>query len=109
MKFSRCVGGLSVPLVDQIIFADYQKIMKIKTAREENLFLSYDTKSAINPAEKAFEKYPAIQRFYDNNGYCKSFEENVSGQLGLGADISKRKKFEFEVLPLRWRVERTFS
>jgi transposase len=69
----------------------------------------HDTKSGTNPAKKAFEKYPAIQRFYGDDGYRKSFEADVLAQLGLGVDISKRIKPEFEVLPLRWRVERTFS
>ena len=69
----------------------------------------HDTKSGINPAKKAYEKYPSIKRFCGDDGYRKSFEEAVSEQLGLGVDISKRIKPEFEVLPLRWKVERTFS
>jgi len=69
----------------------------------------HDTKSGINPAKKAYDKYPTIQRFCGDDGYRKSFEEAVLEQLGLGVDISKRIKPEFEVLPLRWIVERTFS
>jgi len=69
----------------------------------------HDTKSGISPARKAYEKYPTIQRFCGDDGYRKSFEEAVSQQLGLGVDILKRIKPEFEVLPLRWLVERTFS
>jgi len=69
----------------------------------------HDTKSGITPAKKAFEKYPTIQKFCGDDGYRKSFEEAVSEQLGLGVDISKRIKPEFEVLPLRWKVERTFA
>lgn len=69
----------------------------------------HDTKSGINPAKKAYEKYHTIQKFCGDDGYRKSFEEAVSEQLGLGVDISKRIKPEFEVLPLRWLVERTFG
>ena len=69
----------------------------------------HDTKSGINPAKKAYEKYPTIQKFCGDDGYRKSFEEDVSVHLGLGVDISKRIKPEFEVLPLRWIVERTLS
>ena len=69
----------------------------------------HDTKSGINPARKAFDKYPTIQRFCGDDGYRKSFEKDVSEQLGLGVDISNRIKPEFEVLPKRWVVERTFS
>ena len=69
----------------------------------------HDTKSGINPAKKAYEKYQTIRKFCGDDGYRKSFEEDVSEQLGLGVDISKRIKPEFEVLPKRWVVERTFG
>jgi len=69
----------------------------------------HDTKSGINPAKMAYEKYPTIQRFCGDDGYRKSLEQDVSTQLGLGVDISMRIKPEFEVLPKRWLVERTFS
>ena len=69
----------------------------------------HDTKSGINPAPKAFEKYPTIQKYCGDAGYRKTFEAAVSERLGLGVDISKRIKPDFEVLPLRWVVERTFS
>ena len=69
----------------------------------------HDTKSGIDPAKKAFEKYSTIQKFCGDEGYRKSFEEAVSEQLELEVDISKRIKPEFEVIPLRWKVERTFG
>ena len=69
----------------------------------------HDTKSGINPAKAAFEKYPTIQRFCGDAGYRQSFEKDVLEQLGLAVDISKRIKPEFEVLPKRWIVERTFA
>ena len=69
----------------------------------------HDTKSGINPAKTAYMKYPTIQRFCGDAGYRKSFEISVFEQLGLGVDISERIKPEFEVLPKRWLVERTFS
>jgi putative transposase len=69
----------------------------------------HDTKSGINVAKRAFDKYSTIQKFCGDDGYRKSFEEAVSEQLGLGVDISKRIKPKFEILPLRWVVERTFG
>ena len=69
----------------------------------------HDTKAGINPAKLAFKKYPTIEKFCGDDGYRKSFEEDVSLQLGLEVDISKRIKPIFEVLPKRWVVERTFS
>jgi putative transposase len=69
----------------------------------------HDTKSGINPAKKAYAKYMSIQRFCGDEGYRKSFEEEALERLGVGVDITKRIKAEFEVLPLRRGVERTFS
>lgn len=69
----------------------------------------HDTKSGINPAKSAYKKYPTIIKFCGDAGYRKSFEEAVAEQLGLAVDISKRIKPEFEVLPKRWIVERTFA
>jgi putative transposase len=69
----------------------------------------HDTKSGISPAMRAFMKYKTIKKFCGDEGYRKSFEEAVLEQLGLCVDISKRIKPEFEVLPKRWIVERTFA
>jgi len=69
----------------------------------------HDTKSGINPARKAYGKYPTIRKFCGDDGYRKSFEEDVLSELGLGVDILKRIKPQFEILPKRWVVERTFS
>jgi len=69
----------------------------------------HDTKSGIHPAKQAFEKYPTIRKFCGDEGYRKSFEEDVSQKPGLGVDISKRIKPKFEILPKRWVAERTFG
>ena len=69
----------------------------------------HDTKSGILAARDAFEKYPSIQRFCADAGYRKSFEQDVSRELGLGVDISARIKPEWEVLPKRWIVERSLA
>ena len=69
----------------------------------------HDTKSGILVARDAFEKYPSIQRFCADAGYRKSFEQDVSRELGLGVDISARIKPEWEILPKRWIVERSLA
>lgn len=69
----------------------------------------HDTKFGINPAKRAFQKYPTIKKFCGDEGYRKSFEEAVHNQLGLSVDISKRIKPVFQVIPIRWVVERTFG
>ena len=69
----------------------------------------HDAKSGILAAREAFEKYPSIQRFCADAGYRKTFEQDVSRELGLGVDISVRIKHEWEVLPKRWIVERSLA
>ena len=69
----------------------------------------HDTKSGINSARKALTRYPTIKKFCGDEGYRKSFEEDVRFQLGCGVDISERIVPEFVVLPKRWVVERTFA
>ena len=69
----------------------------------------HDTKSGILVARDAFEKYPSIQRFCADAGYRKTFERDVSCELGLGVDISVRIKSEWEILPKRWIVERSLA
>ena len=69
----------------------------------------HDTKSGILAARDAFAKYPSIQRFCADAGYRKTFEQDVSRELGLGVDISVRIKPEWEVLPKRWIVERSLA
>ena len=67
----------------------------------------HDTKAGIWAAKKAFEPYPSIQRFCADAGYRKTFEQDVSSELGLGVDISARIKPVWEVLPKRWIGKRS--
>ena len=69
----------------------------------------HDTKSGIWAARNAFEKCPSIQRFCADAGYRKTFDQDVSRELGLGVDISARIKPEWEVLSKRWIVERSLA
>ena len=48
-------------------------------------------------------------RFCGDDGYRKPFKNAVFVELGLSVDVSKRIKPEFEALPARWKVERTFG
>ena len=69
----------------------------------------HDTKAGIEPAKKAVDKYPSIKGFCADAGYRKTFIYLVITILGLFVDISERIKPEFEVLPKRWIVERSFA
>lgn len=69
----------------------------------------HDTTFGIIPAIKAYDYYPTIERFCGDQGYRKTFENDIFTELGLGVDISKRIDPKFAVIPKRWVVERTFS
>jgi hypothetical protein len=69
----------------------------------------HDTKSGIHPAKQAVKRYPTLKGFCADAGYRKIFEIEVAEKLGLGVYISKRIKPEWEVVPKRWVVERTFG
>jgi len=53
-------------------------------------------------------KYPFLTGVCGDAGYRKTFEE-VCERLGRTVDISERIKPEWEIIPKRWRVERTFA
>ena len=70
----------------------------------------HDTKGGITTARKACQRYPSIRRFCADAGYRGSFVANVKSQLALEVDISEKiKPHQWENLPWRWVVERTFS
>ena len=70
----------------------------------------HDTKGGISPAKRAYERYPSIRKFCADAGYRGTFVSDVKEQLGLGVDISEKSKpHQWEKLPWRWVVERTFS
>ena len=70
----------------------------------------HDTKSGIAPARLAFERYPSIQKFCADAGYRGTFVLEINKLLGFGVDISEKiKPHEWEKLPWRWVVERTFG
>ena len=70
----------------------------------------HDTVSGIEPALFAFERYQSIKKFCADAGYRGTFVLDVDEILGVGVDISEKiKPHEWEKLPWRWVVERTFS
>jgi len=70
---------------------------------------THDTKSGIDVAKKAVEKYPTIKGFCADAGYRKTFVLLVFTILGLFVNIAERICPSFKVLPKRWVVERTFA
>ena len=68
----------------------------------------HDTKGGCTVFLRAFWKYPSIKAACGDEGYKGTFVDFVKG-LKLQCDISERIKPIFEILPKRWRVERTFA
>ncbi len=70
----------------------------------------HDTKSGIFPVGRALKQYPGIQRFCADAGYRGTFVREMEEKFHMGVDISEKiKPHEWEKLPWRWVVERTFG
>ena len=68
----------------------------------------HDTVGGCDVIKEAVADCPTLKGVCGDGGYCKTFEEYATA-LKLKVDISKRIKPEWEILPKRWCVERTFS
>lgn len=69
----------------------------------------HDTKGGVYTFEKALYHYLSIESGCANEGYRGTFKNTFEIFHNIRIDISKQIKPVFEVMPKRWRVERTFS
>lgn len=70
----------------------------------------HDTKAGIFPAVFAAAHYPSLDAFCADAGYRGTFVEQAKGLTGLRTDIICRShSHEWQVIPKRWIVERTFA
>ena len=69
----------------------------------------HDTKGGVFVFKKALFLYPKIKAGYADGAYRGTFKNTFEIFHNIRIDISKQIKPEFEVLPKRWRIERTFS
>ena len=70
----------------------------------------HDTKSGILVAKPTCEKYPSIEKLCADGGYRGTFVLEMKNEFNMDVDISEKiKPHEWEKLPWRWVVERTFS
>jgi putative transposase len=69
----------------------------------------HDTKGGVIPFHMAQRQYPTIKAVCADAGYLGTFVHTLDRHYGIPVDISKRIKPAFEVLPKRWRVERTLA
>jgi putative transposase len=69
----------------------------------------HDTKAACDVFDEVITKYPSIQAFSGDAGYCGTAVNHVDNEMKLKLHISKRITDTFAILPKRWIVERTFA
>ena len=69
----------------------------------------HDTKGGVYTFEKALCHYPTITGVCADNGYRGTFKNTIELFHEIKVDISPKIKNKFEIQPLRWIVERTFS
>ena len=67
-----------------------------------------DTKEGVAVMQAAFAKYQTLVGVCGDAGYRGTFVEEIE-KLGLRVDIVERLGSTWELLPKRWRVERTFA
>lgn len=69
----------------------------------------HDTKGGVYTFKKALYRYPTIQAARVDEGYRGTFKNTFEEFHNIRIDVSKQIKPKFEVLPIRWVVERTFA
>jgi transposase len=69
----------------------------------------HDTIAGAYPVALAYSKYPTLEGICGDQGYCGTFKKIIEG-FGLKCDIvEKITPKGWQILPKRWRVERTFA
>lgn len=68
----------------------------------------HDTIAGCEVFDNALLRYPSLKGVCADAGYRGTFKEYVES-LGKTVDISERIKPQWEILPKRWRVERSFA
>ena len=70
----------------------------------------HDTKSGCHVYQAAKNKYPDIEGACGDEGYRGTFVDFVTVKYANKVDISEKiKPKQWEILPKRWIVERTFG
>lgn len=69
----------------------------------------HDTKGGCYVFAKTMRQYPTIKAVCADAGYRGTFKRLIEQFFKVRVDISKQIMPQFEVLPKRWRVERTFA
>ncbi len=71
---------------------------------------NHDTMSGCHVYQAAKNKYSGIEGACVDEGYKGTFIRFVTAKYGDKVDVSEKiKPQQWEILPKRWRVERTLS
>jgi putative transposase len=70
----------------------------------------HDTIAGCDVAYQAFRRYSSIRAFCADQGYRGTTKDFVEEQLKMRLDITKKlSESGFQVIPIRWVVERFFA
>ena len=70
----------------------------------------HDTRAGMLAAQPACDRYPRLTGFCADAGYRRTFVRELGERFALAGDISEKiKPHEWEKLPRRWGMERTFG
>jgi len=58
---------------------------------------------------EAKKRYPSIAKFFADGGYSGELQNWCLLKVGALLSVIKRNTQKFEILPIRWIVERTFA
>jgi len=58
---------------------------------------------------EAKKRYPSIAKFFADGGYSGELQNWCLLKVGALLSVIKRNTKKFEILPIRWIVERTFA
>jgi len=68
----------------------------------------HDAVGGVGVMKDAYAKYPSLKGVCADGAYRKSFKDSFE-EIGLTVDISEKIVPGWQILPKRWRVERTFA
>lgn len=70
----------------------------------------HDTNGGYFPTLYALTLYPTIKGICADGGYRGTYVDEIKDTFGIEVDISQQiKPKTWQILPKRWRVERTFA
>lgn len=101
-------GGKKVKGRKRHILTDTMGLLLSVVAHTAN---THDSKAALDVIKTLEHRFPRLVKIFADGGYRGELVENVKKFFGWEMEITLRsdKATGFEVLPMRWVVERSFS